>query len=71
MDMYHITLAVFTCLLLCFGLMLTDDATAQDSVAEREGLQAREIDAEKLPGRLEIGLAIGSTIAMVLVYKYL
>lgn len=64
-------IAAVVCLLICFGFLLTEEASAQQSLAEREGLQRREIDMDKLPGRFEIGLAIGSTIAMIAVYKYL
>ncbi len=65
-------IAAVVCLLFCFGFLFSQEAQAQGtSLAEREGLQRREIDTDKLPGRFELGLAIGSTIAMVAVYKYL
>ncbi len=73
MNKHLFLLAAVLCLLFCFGFILTEEAMAQGggSLAEREGLQAREIDADKLPGKLEMGLALGSTIAMIAVYKYL
>jgi hypothetical protein len=34
-------------------------------------LGTKEIEEEKLPGTLEIGLALGSTVAMIACFKYL
>ena len=36
-----------------------------------ESLGTKEVEEEKLPGPLEIGLALGSTVAMIACFKYL
>ena len=53
-----------------------DVATKNDkSLATKEGVEGSlgqmKIDSERLPGTLEIGMAIGSTIAMVAALKWL
>ena len=48
-----------------------EGATSADKkLATQEGLGNKEIDENKLPGTFEIGLAIGSIIAMIGVLKY-
>lgn len=49
--------------------------TADKKSATKEGvsgsLGTKEIDAEKLPGKLEMGFAFGSVITMIAAIKYL
>lgn len=48
-----------------------DARSADQRTAMRQGLEhSKEVDRQKLPGRLEMGLAIGSIIAMIGVLKY-
>ena len=61
------------CLALAFG-MLTEPAAAQSAdqkLAQQTGLGSKKIDAEKLPGKLEMGLAFGSVVAAIAAIKYL
>ena len=51
-------------------------ATTNDkAIASKEGvsgsLGSKEIDEEKLPGKLEMGFAFGSVVAMIAAIKYL
>jgi hypothetical protein len=63
--------------LCCFGLMLfTGDAHAQNadkSLAAKDGMElgTKEFDQDKLPGKLEMGLAVGSFFVMIAVVKWL
>ncbi|MBW7863261.1 MAG: hypothetical protein H3C30_02475 [Candidatus Hydrogenedentes bacterium] len=60
-------------LLLSFGLF-TGEAAAQSGdqkIAMQEGLGTKEFDQSKMPGKLEMGLALGSAIAAVAAIKYL
>ncbi|MBI2424450.1 MAG: hypothetical protein HYV27_16590 [Candidatus Hydrogenedentes bacterium] len=45
-------------------------ADKKQAAKETGTLGSKEIDEELLPGKKEIGLAIGSTIAMIAVMKY-
>lgn len=77
------TVLALVLICLAFGLVFglgTDEAHASTArqdreIATREGvgdsLATKTFDGDKLPGRLEIGIAIGSTIVMVAVWKYL
>lgn len=63
---------------LCLGMLLfTGDAHAQTSadkdLASRDGTQlgTKEFDQDKLPGKLEMGLAVGSFFVMIAVVKWL
>ena len=61
------------CLVLAFGLM-TEPAAAQSAdqkLAQQTGLGSKKIDAEKLPGKMEMGLAFGSLVAAIAAIKYL
>jgi len=72
---------VFVCLLLlaCVAV-LTEDAYAKDDdvvspgadkkMATQEGLGSKEWDENQLPGKFEIGLALGSIVAMIGVIKF-
>ncbi|NLF57745.1 MAG: hypothetical protein GX580_08910, partial [Candidatus Hydrogenedens sp.] len=40
-------------------------------IAMQEGLGTKEFDQSKMPGKLEMGLALGSAIAAVAAIKYL
>jgi len=69
------------------AVVLSDDAMAQKkaaaksatkgdkSIATKKGVEGslgqKEIDADKLPGKLEIGIALGSVAAMIAAIKYL
>lgn len=50
-------------------------AGADKAIQSRKGVEqslgTKEIEEDKLPGTLEIGLAIGSTVAMIACFKYL
>ncbi|MBI2433802.1 MAG: hypothetical protein HYV26_13120 [Candidatus Hydrogenedentes bacterium] len=70
------------CVIVCLALgALTDAAYAQDvgarggdkALAAKDGtkLGTKKFDADKLPGKLEMGLAAGSVIAMIAVFKWL
>lgn len=70
-------------LLLCFAMgFLATGAHAADSaggsdktIATKEGvaesLGTKEFDDDKLPGMFEIGIAMGSCVALIAVIKYL
>lgn len=70
--------AVLAALLFCLILMvcvvfMTEDVHAQSAdqkLATREGLGDKEIDENQLPGKFEIGLALGSIVALIGVMKY-
>jgi hypothetical protein len=48
-----------------------DGATSADKkLATQEGLGDKEIDENQLPGKFEIGLALGSIVALIGVMKY-
>ncbi len=78
MSQHALLSACVLCLLLtlAFGL-LTSEAAAQEadeSMETREGMDSlatKEFDEDKLPGKLEIGLAIGSIFVMIAVVKWL
>jgi len=53
------------------GSNLSGDKKIGSRKGVEESLGSKEIDAEQLPGQLEIGLAIGSTVAMIACLKYL
>lgn len=74
MNVKIIMIAALVCAA-CMALLLisSEPAWAQSAdqkTAMREGLGNKEIDESKLPGKLEIGLAIGSIIAMIGVLKF-
>ena len=61
------------CMAVALGLM-TDKAAAQSAdqkLATQSGLGTKKIDAEKLPGKMEMGLAFGSLVAAIAAIKYL
>ena len=71
---YLIVLGVL-CLALCLGLvMCVDDVHAQSKniATKKDGeLGNKEFDQDKLPGKLEVGLGLGSVVVMIAVVKYL
>ena len=74
MNRYALMVAVLMCLIVigCIAGM-TEDAYAQSAdqkLAAQEGLGDKEIDESQLPGKFEIGLAIGSVVAMIGVIKF-
>ncbi|HNZ49594.1 MAG TPA: hypothetical protein PLZ53_05325 [Candidatus Hydrogenedentes bacterium] len=44
--------------------------TADQKLAQQSGLGSKKIDADKLPGKLEYTIAIGSVVAMIAVVKF-
>jgi len=73
--------AVALLLCLTMGFLLTD-AHAADSaggsdkeIATKKGvsesLGTKEFDDDKMPGKLEYAIAVGSTVALIAVIKYL
>ncbi|NLN93566.1 MAG: hypothetical protein GX130_09710 [Candidatus Hydrogenedens sp.] len=69
-----VKLVVLCCLFMAVLFIIsTQDAQAQSAdqkLAQQEGLGTKEIDKDKLPGKLEYTIAIGSVIAMVAVMKF-
>jgi len=72
------------CIVLCLALAIVcgvADAAAKSTSSADKGLAAKkgvsqslgskEIEQDKLPGKLEVGLGIGSVIAMIAVVKWL
>ncbi len=69
------------------ALVATEDAVAQKKdagktsskgdkkIASKKGVEgslgSKEIDADQLPGKLEIGIALGSVAGMIAAIKYL
>ncbi len=47
------------------------DMSADQKLANQDGLATKEFDKDKLPGKLEIGFTIGSVIAVIAAFKYL
>lgn len=70
----YLAIAALLCLVLCLGICLgADDVHAQGrSIAEQEPgtLGTKEFDEDKLPGKLEMSLGIGSIFVMIAVLKY-
>jgi hypothetical protein len=70
-------LAVGLVLLLAVGFLATDAnaQTADQEIGSRQGvsesLGTKDFDDDKLPGKLEIGIAMGSIVAVIAVMKYL
>ena len=68
-------------LVLCLSVgFIAVEAEAQaggkdKTIATKEGvgesLGTKEFDEDKLPGKLEIGIAVGSIVALIAVIKYL
>lgn len=77
MDSQKVLLCCALLLALCLGLLLfTGDAHAQKGdrdLAARDGmaLGTKEFDKSKMPGKLEMGLAVGSLFVMIAVVKWL
>jgi len=46
-------------------------ASADKNIAEQTGLGNKEWDKDKLPGKLEIGMGVGSIFVMIAVVKWL
>jgi len=75
--------AGMVCVVLCLALvLLVEEASAAAStsgadkgMATKKGvgqsLGSKEIEEDKLPGKLEMGLAVGSIIALIAVIKWL
>ena len=47
-----------------------DDLSADKDLAQQQGLDNKEIDQSKLPGKLQYAIVIGSVIAAVGVIKF-
>ncbi len=80
MDTKSLLAVAVLCLVLCVAIaVFTEDASAQASADKElatktgvgESLGTKEFEEDKLPGALEVGLAVGSIIAMIAVIKYL
>lgn len=75
MSRKYLAIAALLCLVLCLGLCLSvDDVHAQGNsiAAKKDGeLGNKEWDKDKLPGKLEISLGIGSIFVMIAAVKYL
>jgi hypothetical protein len=84
MTSRHLMIVLAMGLLLCLAFVLLsqnasaaprDEAlgTADKNLAAKDGTQLgqKKFDRDRLPGKLEMGLAIGSFIAMVAVVKWL
>jgi len=73
-NFHMAVLVLFVCLLFCIveQAQAKDDSTAADQdLAQKEGgLGSKEIDASKLPGKLEYAIVIGSIIAAICVVKF-
>lgn len=67
-------LIVLCCLFMAVLFVCSSqDAQAQtgdQKLAQQDGLGTKEIDKDKLPGKLEYTIAIGSVIAMIAVMKF-
>lgn len=69
-------LAGFLLVLMCaFSIgLFAEKAAAQSGdqkIAMQDGLGTKEFDQSKMPGKLEMGLAIGSVVAAFAAMKYL
>jgi hypothetical protein len=85
MMIKKMVLATAACLLLVGSLaFFTENALAADAakpadkassadhkIATQDGLATKEFDKDKLPGKMEIGLTIGSIVAVIAAVKYL
>jgi len=75
MNMQTLQLACVIAIVLCLGLALVcDDAAAQSGdqkIAQQKGLGTKEIDKDRLPGKMEVGLAVGSAVLAFGVFKWL
>ena len=71
---YWVVLGVL-CLVLCLGIaMCGGDVHAQGKniAAKKDGtLGNKKFEEDKLPGKLEVGLGLGSIVVMIAVVKYL
>jgi len=47
------------------------DMSADQKLANQDGLATKKFDQDKLPGKLEYGLTIGSIVAVIAAFKYL
>jgi len=72
MNKKFLAIAALICLALCLGIcMSADDVHAQgQNIAKQEGLGNKQFDKDKLPGKLEISLGVGSIFVMIAVVKY-
>lgn len=70
---YLILLGV-VCLVLCLGFLVCVDgvhAQSKSIASKKDGeLGNKEFDQDQLPGKLEIGLGVGSIFVMIAVVKY-
>ena len=75
MNKKYLAIAALLCLVLCLGICVSaSDVHAQGKgIASKTGteLGTKEFDKDKLPGKLEISLGIGSIFVMIAVVKYL
>lgn len=82
MTSRHLLTALAIGLFLCLAFALLagdvaaardDDLTGDKSLAAKDGTQLgqKKFEKDRLPGKLEMGLAVGSFIAMIAVVKWL
>jgi hypothetical protein len=77
MSQHAVFTACAVCLLLVLALsVFTGEAAAQGDkdLATKQGLDSlatKQFDKNKLPGKLEMGLAVGSIFVMIAVVKWL
>ncbi|HNR33029.1 MAG TPA: hypothetical protein PKI11_19210 [Candidatus Hydrogenedentes bacterium] len=83
MDRNTVLALCALCVAVAFCLILLDETayaaredglTGDKALATKKGLDAletKEFDKNKLPGKLEIGIAVGSLFAMIAVVKWL
>lgn len=83
MTMKTVLAACALCMLLCFALAVLSSTvhaappekglSGDKELATRKGLDSlktKEFDEKRLPGKLQVGIAIGSFIAMIAVVKW-
>lgn len=70
----YLAIAGLLCLGSCLGLGLCADevhAQGKDIASKQDGeLGNKEFDKDKLPGKLEMSLGVGSIFVMIAVLKY-
>ncbi|MBX3176169.1 MAG: hypothetical protein KF886_02305 [Candidatus Hydrogenedentes bacterium] len=74
MTKKYLAIAALLCLVLFVGAVCLDMDTVQaqsNEFASKTGLGNKEFDKQKLPGKLEVSLGVGSIFVMIAVLKYL
>ena len=77
MNSHRLLLFSAVLLALCLSLLLMTDhayaGSADQELAAKDGTQlgTKEFDSDRLPGKLEMSLAVGSFFVMIAVVKWL